>query len=117
VSGRHQRTDSNSRTLVTGFKGKASIQSGQIGLSHGRRLRIHFLRPNDVTRPLRILAFAYACEPGPGSEPGAGWAWSRMLARLGETWVITRRDYQAASELLAETLPWPPGATRAGDPR
>src|SRR6266545_1478142 len=48
--------------------------------------------------PMRILAFAYACEPGQGSEPGAGWAWSRMLARLGETWVITRRDYQASIE-------------------
>jgi NAD(P)-dependent dehydrogenase (short-subunit alcohol dehydrogenase family) len=66
---------------------------------------------------LRILAFAYACEPGQGSEPGAGWAWSRMLARLGETWVITRRDYQAASEVLAEALPRPPDAARAGDLR
>ena len=46
--------------------------------------------------PIRILAFAYACEPARGSEPGAGWAWARMLARLGETWVITRRDYQDA---------------------
>ena len=30
---------------------------------------------------MRILAIAYACEPDVGSEPGAGWAWSRMLAR------------------------------------
>ena len=67
--------------------------------------------------PLRILAFAYACEPGQGSEPEAGWAWSRMLAGLGETWVITRRDYQAASEVLAEALPRPPDAARAADLR
>jgi hypothetical protein len=67
--------------------------------------------------PLRILAFAYACEPGQGCEPGAGWAWSRMLARLGETWVITRRDYQAAIELLAEALPRPPDAARVADLR
>ena len=40
--------------------------------------------------PTRILAFAYACEPGRGSEPGAGWSWVQMLASLGETWVITR---------------------------
>jgi glycosyltransferase involved in cell wall biosynthesis len=55
--------------------------------------------------PLRILAFAYACEPGQGSEPGAGWAWSRMLARLGEAWVITRRDYQAAIEHALRSVP------------
>jgi hypothetical protein len=67
--------------------------------------------------PLRILAFSYACEPGQGAEPGAGWVWSRMLARLGETWVITRHDYQAASELLAEALPRPHDATRAADLR
>src|SRR5919106_2238945 len=54
---------------------------------------------------MRILAFAYACEPGRGSEPGAGWAWARMLARIGETWVITRRDYQRSIE---EALPFTP---------
>jgi glycosyltransferase involved in cell wall biosynthesis len=47
---------------------------------------------------LRILAFAYACEPGHGSEPGAGWAWARMLARLGETWVITRANNREVIE-------------------
>ncbi len=41
---------------------------------------------------MRILALAYACEPGEGSEPGAGWAWARMLARMGDTWVITRSN-------------------------
>jgi hypothetical protein len=51
VSGRHQRTDSNSRTIVNGSKAKAPIQSGQIDLSHGRRLRLHFPGSNDVTRP------------------------------------------------------------------
>lgn len=53
----------------------------------------------------RILAFAYACEPGRGSEPGAGWAWSRMLARLGETWVITRHDYRASIERELLSMP------------
>ena len=67
--------------------------------------------------PLRILAFAYACEPGQGSEPGARWVWSRMMARLGETSVITRRDYQAASELPAEARPRPPDAVRVADLR
>lgn len=47
---------------------------------------------------VRILAFAYACEPGKGSEPGAGWAWARILAGLGETWVITRANNRHAIE-------------------
>ena len=47
---------------------------------------------------MRILAFAYACEPGRGSEPTAGWCWARMLARLGETWVITRASNREAIE-------------------
>jgi glycosyltransferase involved in cell wall biosynthesis len=54
---------------------------------------------------MRILAFAYACEPDRGSEPGAGWAWARMLARLGETWVITRRDYQESIEAALGSVP------------
>ena len=41
---------------------------------------------------MRIIAFAYACEPGRGSEPGAGWRWAHLLAELGETWVITRAN-------------------------
>jgi glycosyltransferase involved in cell wall biosynthesis len=41
---------------------------------------------------MRIVVFAYACEPGHGSEPGAGWMWARLLSRLGETWVVTRAN-------------------------
>ena len=52
----------------------------------------------------RILAFAYACEPE-GSEPGAGWAWSRILAGLGETWVVTRANNRAAIESRLGTIP------------
>jgi len=47
---------------------------------------------------MRILALAYACEPGTGSEPGTGWMWSRMLARLGDTTVITRMNNRSAIE-------------------
>jgi glycosyltransferase involved in cell wall biosynthesis len=46
----------------------------------------------------RILAFDYACEPGEGSEPGAGWAWARILARLGDTWVVTRANNRGPIE-------------------
>ena len=54
---------------------------------------------------MRILAFAYACEPGKGSEPGAGWAWAGLLARIGETWVITRANNRDAIEAALPSLP------------
>jgi len=54
---------------------------------------------------MRILAIAYACEPGKGSEPGVGWVWSRMLARLGETWVVTRANNRPAIEEALSSLP------------
>jgi hypothetical protein len=54
---------------------------------------------------MRILAFAYACEPTRGSEPGAGCAWTRMLARLGQTWVIPGRDYRASIEEAVPSVP------------
>ena len=54
---------------------------------------------------MRILAIAYACEPGKGSEPAVGWAWGRMLARLGETWVITRANNRAGIEENLSSLP------------
>lgn len=47
---------------------------------------------------MRIVAFAYACEPGRGSESAAGWMWVQMLARLGETWVITRANNKSSIE-------------------
>jgi glycosyltransferase involved in cell wall biosynthesis len=54
---------------------------------------------------MRILAFAYACAPQEGSEPGVGWTWSRMLANFGETWVITRANNRDAIEAALEDLP------------
>ena len=47
---------------------------------------------------VRIVLFAYACEPGEGSEPGAGWAWARMLSSFGEVWVVTRANNRTAIE-------------------
>ena len=51
-----------------------------------------------------ILAFAYACEPGKGSEPGAGWAMARVAARIGPTWVITRANNREAIEASLPTI-------------
>jgi glycosyltransferase involved in cell wall biosynthesis len=53
----------------------------------------------------RILAFDYACEPGEGSEPGAGWAWARILARLGDTWVVTRANNRPPIEQAIAATP------------
>jgi glycosyltransferase involved in cell wall biosynthesis len=41
---------------------------------------------------------AYACRPGQGSEPGAGWAWARAAARQHEVWVLTHSANAAAIE-------------------
>jgi glycosyltransferase involved in cell wall biosynthesis len=47
---------------------------------------------------MRIAVFAYACEPKEGSEPGVGWMWARMLATLGDVWVVTRANNREAIE-------------------
>jgi hypothetical protein len=53
---------------------------------------------------MSILVFAYACEPGRGSEPGAGWDWVRLLAGLADTCVITRANNAGVIEdALPET--------------
>ncbi|HEY7282293.1 MAG TPA: glycosyltransferase [Actinomycetota bacterium] len=52
-----------------------------------------------------ILAFAYACEPGKGSEPGAGWGLARGAARLAPTWVITRANNRPVIEAALPELP------------
>jgi glycosyltransferase involved in cell wall biosynthesis len=54
---------------------------------------------------LAILAFAYACEPDKGSEPGVGWMWVRLLARLDETWVITRENNADSIQRALSSIP------------
>jgi glycosyltransferase involved in cell wall biosynthesis len=53
----------------------------------------------------RIIAFDYACEPGEGSEPGAGWAWACLLARLADTWVVTRANNRVPIEQGLAAIP------------
>lgn len=47
---------------------------------------------------MKVLVSAYACEPGQGSEHGAGWAWARGIAASNEVWVLTRTANRAAIE-------------------
>lgn len=41
---------------------------------------------------MRVLISAYACEPGKGSEPGAGFVSALGAAREHEVWVLTRQN-------------------------
>lgn len=47
---------------------------------------------------LRILLSAYACEPGKGSEPGAGWVSAIELAGRHDVTVMTRTNNRPAIE-------------------
>lgn len=48
---------------------------------------------------MKVLISAYACEPGKGSEPGAGWAWCRGAAVAGhDVWVVTRTNNRGPIE-------------------
>lgn len=54
----------------------------------------------------RVLISAYACGPGMGSEPGAGWAFARAAAEQNEVWVITRHRFEP---LITDALVADPG--------
>ncbi len=56
---------------------------------------------------MRVLISAYACEPGKGSEPGAGWNWSLAAARENDVWVLTRSNNREAIEAELERHPIP----------
>jgi O-antigen/teichoic acid export membrane protein len=60
--------------------------------------RPSILGPTGSVRRPRIVAFAYACEPERGSEPGAGWMWARLLADLGDVWILTRTRHRPGIE-------------------
>jgi hypothetical protein len=47
-----------------------------------------------MTRRLKVLISAYACEPDKGSEHGLGWNGVKQIARFHEVWVITRRTIE-----------------------
>ncbi|MFI5731344.1 glycosyltransferase family 4 protein [Kribbella sp. NPDC051587] len=58
------------------------------------------------SRP-KVLISAYACRPQGGSEPGAGWAWSKAAARDHDVWLLTRGKFahEIAEELAARPVP------------
>jgi glycosyltransferase involved in cell wall biosynthesis len=54
-----------------------------------------------MSKRLKVLMSAYACEPGKGSEPEVGWQWALQMARFHDVTVLTRTNNRAAIE--AET--------------
>jgi len=56
---------------------------------------------------LKVLVSAYACEPGKGSEPGAGWHWVKQIGRFEECWVITRLNNREGIEKAISENPMP----------
>lgn len=60
-----------------------------------------------MTRRLKVLVSAYACEPGRGSEPGVGWNWVRQIARFHDVWVITRANNRGPIEVALAEQPLP----------
>jgi len=60
-----------------------------------------------MTRRLKVLVSAYACEPKKGSEPGVGWSMAMQGARFHEVWVITRANNREAIERALAEKPEP----------
>src|SRR5215218_4230889 len=48
----------------------------------------------ESARP-RVLVFAFACEPGRGSEPGAGWGTVRALSTFADCVVLVGPEHAA----------------------
>ena len=51
---------------------------------------------------LRLLVFAYACEPGRGSEPGAGWGLVHAASSFANCTILIGPEHTAAIAPLKE---------------
>ena len=51
-----------------------------------------------MSRRLKVLISAYACEPGKGSEPEVGWQLALHLAKFHDVSVLTRANNQPTIE-------------------
>ena len=54
-----------------------------------------------------VLATAYACQPGVGSESGIGWNWAREIAKHNRLTLITRENNVLAIERAADKMNLP----------
>jgi len=56
---------------------------------------------------MRVLASAYSCGPGRGSEPGVGWNWVYQIAQNHQTWVLTTYEFKSDIEEQLQNHPFP----------
>jgi glycosyltransferase involved in cell wall biosynthesis len=57
---------------------------------------------------LRVLMSGYACGPGSGSEPGAGWMFASAAAQSGhDIWLLVEQYYRPAIEAALAARPLP----------
>lgn len=62
------------------------------------RTQAVFRLARKMSRRLKVLISAYACEPGKGSEPEVGWQWALQMARFHDVVVLTRENNRASIE-------------------
>ncbi len=74
---------------------------GAAEVEHFNRVLDALESPSDVpvvatqdAKRARVLIFAYACEPGRGSEPGGGWGVVRTLARFADCVVLVGPEHE-----------------------
>lgn len=60
-----------------------------------------------MSRRLKVLMSAYACEPHRGSEPEVGWQWAIHMAQQHDVTVITRANNRAGIEAELARRPRP----------
>jgi glycosyltransferase involved in cell wall biosynthesis len=54
---------------------------------------------------MKVLASAYSCGPGLGSEPGAGWQWARAAAERNDVWLLTQEASRDRLERFLDRYP------------
>lgn len=57
-----------------------------------------------MSKRLKVLLSAYACEPFKGSEPEVGWQWALQMARFHDVTVLTRTNNRKAIEAGLKSL-------------
>lgn len=57
-----------------------------------------------MSRRMRVLLSAFACEPEKGSEPEVGWQWALQMARFHDVTVLTQSKNQPEIERVLKSL-------------
>src|SRR5579884_2846969 len=57
-----------------------------------------------MSKRLKVLLSAYACEPNKGSEPEVGWQWAMQMAKYHDLTVLTRTNNRVGIEKALEPL-------------